>query len=307
MKSIRVLLDGLIDYAGLFPPAGLEMGQAVLNFAGYLSGGDSWVLGRFVIPVSRLDEFEKAAAPFLTGRSAGRPWRLTALSGGGLEADAHAIFEFNSRQERLGGRCAARIDTVEIKAACAGEIAGAVKSLHPSLQAYFEIPGSIDPAPFVAEIARAGARAKVRTGGMTPESIPLPEDLERFIRACSRAKVAFKATAGLHHALRSRRPLAADAAAQISTMHGFLNLFLAAAFIRSGLDPGPAVELLEEESAGAFRFSEEGVSWRDYRICADDLEITRRSLAVSFGSCSFEEPLEELKQLRLPPFSDESP
>src|SRR5919107_2892287 len=96
MSAIRTLLQGSIDYAGLFPPAELDMRTALENYARYFSGPSSWALGRFIVPVSRLGEFEVhwhqvALHPIDS------PWRVAALMGTNVEADVHAIDEFNRR------------------------------------------------------------------------------------------------------------------------------------------------------------------------------------------------------------------
>jgi hypothetical protein len=82
-------------------------------------------------------------------------------------------------------------------------------------------------------------------------------------------------------------------------MLGFLNLFLAAAFLRAGMEEPEAAQVLEEESPLAFQFDASGVSWRKHRISQGALDGARRDLIVSFGSCSFTEPLEELEALNL--------
>src|SRR5579862_3638410 len=75
-RPIRTLLTELIDYAGLFPPAGLDMAAAVRNYASWLSGDYSWMLGRFIVPAARVDEFERAASPYFGG---GREWKVAVL------------------------------------------------------------------------------------------------------------------------------------------------------------------------------------------------------------------------------------
>ena len=71
--------------------------------------------------------------------------------------------------------------------------------LPEGVTAYFELPIDADPAP----LAGGRGRAKVRTGGLTPEAFPAPADLARFLYRCAKARVPFKATAGLHHPIRS--------------------------------------------------------------------------------------------------------
>ena len=65
MHSIQTLMDGLIDYAGLFPPADLEMEPTVRNFAEYRSGANDWMLSRLIVPVGQLEEFERCAGELL--------------------------------------------------------------------------------------------------------------------------------------------------------------------------------------------------------------------------------------------------
>ena len=73
--SLHILLNSLIDYAGLFPPSGLDMAKAVANYAGYRQSPHCWALGRFIVPSARLQEFEQH---FVPGR---HPWHLSALIG----------------------------------------------------------------------------------------------------------------------------------------------------------------------------------------------------------------------------------
>jgi len=82
-------------------------------------------------------------------------------------------------------------------------------------------------------------------------------------------------------------------------MHGFLNLFLAAAFVRAGLEAGAAVQLLEEQSAAALQFDSEGIQWGAHRLGWQQIAVARRDFSVSFGSCSFTEPIDDLRSLGL--------
>jgi hypothetical protein len=96
MDALHLLLHDAIDYAGLFPPAGLDMGPAVRNYAAYRAGADAWALGRFIVPAVRLGELEDAAAPLLP-RDSADPWRLGVLLGNELERELNALAEFNRR------------------------------------------------------------------------------------------------------------------------------------------------------------------------------------------------------------------
>jgi hypothetical protein len=298
MDAIHILLQDSIDYAGLFPPAGLDMPAAVANYARYVSGPDSWALGRFVLPIERIGEFEAAARPYLSIESGHAPWQLSALVGANLQADLAAVARFNSGSSAESVP-PVLIDSLELKASSSSAAEDSTHILPPHLQAYIEIPIGGDPSGLIRPIARAGRRAKVRTGGITADAFPTSSDLIRFMAVCLRAGVPFKATAGLHHPVRAEYNLTYAADSPRGLMFGFLNLFLAAAFLQAGLDEEIAERLLEERSLEAFQINEQSAQWREHRLTLGDLRRARRQGLVSFGSCSFTEPLEALQALGL--------
>ena len=262
MSPLHALLENLIDYAGLFPPSALPMARAVENYQRYQQSAEAWMLGRFVVPVSRLDEFEAT----LTG-----PAPLTsALMGTDLDADLARI-----------ARCPFPIDTIEMKAADAAQIESAMSRVPRHLTTYIEIAD----VALIPVIQAAGARAKIRTGGVTPEAFPPAAHIARFLEGCAANNTPFKATAGLHHPLRCYRPLTYSADGPSGWMYGFLNVFIAAAVARKG--EGPLEPVLMEET------------FDEHRLTIDDFVTTRREFAISFGSCSFEEPIADLRELGL--------
>lgn len=299
MESVRALMSGVVDYAGLFPPAKLDMATAVRNYAGYLAGPHAWMLGRFIVPVARLDEFEHAGVDFLGG--AEQPWLLSVLAGEDLEADLRRIEEFNESHARSDPP-AALIDAVEIKATGSATVDRAIDLVPDHVFPFFEIATDPDPRGLIASLSGAGAAAKARTGGITPEAIPDAAALARFIVACAGAEVPFKATAGLHHALRGDYALTYDRGSATAEMHGFLNVLLGAgaAFVGRCAEEEVAA-VLAERAPGAFVFREEGVSAHGHRLLLEHIAATREAFALSFGSCSFVEPLEELQSLNLLP------
>src|SRR5579875_3227923 len=125
------------------------------------------------------------------------------------------------------------------------------------------------------EVAARGVRAKVRCGG---EQVPTVEELAAFVRGCRERGIVFKATAGLHHAY----PTAAGE-------HGFLNLLAAAVF-------GDEEEALAARP-GAFELDAESFRWDGREAPPGTLADVRATLFHSIGSCSFFEPVEELRQL----------
>lgn len=285
--ALRALLAERIDYAGLFPPAALPMADAVANFAAYRESADAWALARFVLPVVRLEEFEAVAAPHLRGA----PWRIAVLA---QLTDADAIRAFNGR---MTGR--ALIDTVESQAATVDEV-DALAPLASLATTYVEFSIREDPAPLVAAVAAHGLRAKVRTGGVTAASFPLASEVARFLVACVQHRMILKATAGLHHPLRGEYALTYDAHSARATMFGFLNLFVAASFARQGMDAAELARVLDEREPGAFHVTDDHMTWRGHTLGATALAHDRDHFAVSFGSCSFREPLDDLSALSFP-------
>jgi hypothetical protein len=288
--ALRTLLTGAIDYAGLFPPAALPMRDAVRNYASYLDSTDAWALGRFVVPVARLAEFHASAATVLPRPES--PWRLSALAGPAGAGDWTAVESFAGKN--------AIADALELRVNSPDDVRAAAARLPKELDVFYEIPIADDPGQLVAAIARAAGNAKVRTGGVTADAFPRTADLARFIVTCAHAAVPFKATAGLHHPLRGTYRLTYDADSPPGEMFGFVNVLLAAAFARAGLAASDVAELLEERTPTAFRFLSDGVGWRGHGVSMNALVETRAALALSFGSCSFTEPIEELEALGLP-------
>lgn len=286
--SLRALMSGLIDYAGLFPPAALDMQTAVANYARYLGGPDAWALGRFVLPVARFGEFESA----MSAVRPVEPWGISALLSTSYETELSEIDRFNQRNQQR-----AVVDTVEARAATLDEICHVRALLRGSITSYFEIPPE-KAAELLPTIKALHARAKIRTGGVTADAIPSAETVARFLIECARQEVAFKATAGLHHPVRCVKPLTYDFVATFGLMHGFLNVFLAATMGKKGASVAELTNLLEDDDATHFRFDDDAARWRNDALAADDIRETRQNSAISFGSCSFEEPFEDLADLR---------
>ncbi len=151
----------------------------------------------------------------------------------------------------------------------------------------------------MASIADAGARAKIRTGGLTAEVFPSAADCARFIATCAEREVPFKATAGLHHPMRGVFPLTYADDAPRGVMFGFLNVFIAGAFARNGMPAKEIEQLLVEKDAQRFEFGDASLTWREHALTVADIEATRSSFAISFGSCSFREPIDDLTHLGL--------
>lgn len=287
--SLRALLSDLIDYAGLFPPAALPMQQAVENYERYLAGPDAWALARFVLPVSRFAEFETAMDQI----EPIEPWGISALLGTSPIADLAEIDRFN---ERNRGR--AIVDAVEVKSSTSHDIAHIRANVRGAITCYFEIaPAKANE--LLPTIGAVHSRAKIRTGGVTTDAFPSVDLVAQFIFNSSWSGVAFKATAGLHHPLRCIKPLTYEPNAVAGTMHGFLNVFMAAAWSQHGGTSADVCRLLAEAEGDRFRFTDSGAEWREFKVTTEQIAAARHNFAISFGSCSFEEPLADLRELNL--------
>ncbi len=292
-ESIRALLAEIIDYAGLFPPSQVSMSEAVSNYATYKNSEYSWMLGRFVVPVLRLEEFTASAKEFFNCDK--EVWKLSVLASEDIYETVRKIESFNTAFTPH-----AICDALEVKANTGKLIKKIAASIPSQLKTYFEIPIDENLADSVSTLANCGQRAKIRAGGVTVDAFPTAEEIVRFMQTCLAANVPFKATAGLHHPLRCKKPLTYEKDAASGTMHGFLNVFLAAGFLLRGCEPSLINELLEDESAQNFTFDESGISWRqEYSLSVAQLKNLRQRNIISFGSCSFDEPIADLISLNL--------
>lgn len=307
-RSIRTLMTDLIDYAGLFPPARLTMPAAVEEYARHRRGEHEWMLGRFICPVSRLEEFGAHAAALMPGTFAtsgyrehaevASPWGIAAIVDGALDDDLDRVYRFNRRHSKEDHGLA-RIDVLEIKAPEPSFIDEALDVIPEDVFPFFEFPPPEklpegDCRGFVAALAGNNSGAKLRMGGLTPDTFPTCEYVAKFLRACVDADVPFKATAGLHHPVRH------FSHAVKSEMHGFFNLFITAGLMESArLDERQAVEALRDQEGGHFLFNDDTVGWKEHRITVAQLAKSREAFALSYGSCSFDEPIQDLKEMGL--------
>ena len=295
--SLRALMEHTIDYAGLFPPAGLDMRQTVRNYAAYLVHPCSWALSRLVVPVSRLVELDGEVASLQAAGGRAHRWLLSVLVGEDWQTDLGRVLAFG---DGLTARGVFMIDALEIKTPRdLDEIAHIKKVMPKGATAFFEIPIDSDPKELVAALGVARVSAKARTGGVEESMFPATHEVARFMECCRRSHVAFKLTAGLHHPSRSEYRLTYEPDSATGTMHGFLNVLIAAGLMFAGSDEQDVLAVLEESSADAFIFGDEFVSWRSRQLRMDQIEAARKRFAISFGSCSFEEPIEDLKGIRL--------
>ena len=278
--AIDALLAGLIDYAGLYPPASLDMPRAVANYLAYRSGRHSSMLGRFIVDIRRIDELRAAAGDHIGNL------RLSVI----VPPNADGACLAALLEEGL------RIESAETKPLDVRTSDPAGQNFPAQLETYIECPMDMLNAESLEPLAGSRARVKLRMGGVVPEAFPSPEAVARTLEALERHKLAFKATAGLHHPIRSCHRLTYAADSPTGIMHGFVNLLCSTALIHSGGSATEAVQILEEQDPAAWALSAHALSWRSRRWTTAQLCETRRRF-VSFGSCSFEEPIRDLEAM----------
>jgi hypothetical protein len=319
--SLQALLRGIVDYAGLFPPARLPLREAIHNYAEYLTESEAWLLGRFICPAAKLPELEPFAQTLFS------PPRLLPLSvlGTGGTTSAEFLANLGSDLENLSsflqrqhGRASADVYEVKLPedavfdesgqalATLLQQSAAHIRQYHrDGMKLFFEVvTDQNEPAPLTRTIqvlqrfntARGPAQPawgfKLRCGGLAAAAFPSTQLVATAIVECLRQQVPFKATAGLHHPLRHF-----DNGVH-THMHGFINVFGGAALAAvHGWDAATLQEVLGDEDASHFRLEGERFAWRNYSAGSAEIASLRNGLLTSFGSCSFDEPRADLRAL----------
>lgn len=282
--AVGALLDELIDDAGLFPPAQLPMGDALAAHRRTRLAPHHRILARFICAASRLDELSAALGADSDG------FRLTLLVDAGPEESAvEAAVE--ASLDHLW-----QLEVVEARFG-PGEAVGATLHAHLGDAAIFlEVPiagadvGTATKA--IDEIAEAGAGLKVRCGGAAAAMFPTPHELADAIVTARAAGVMLKCTAGLHHPFRHLDP------ADGFVHHGFVNLAVAAVLCHSrGLDAATVARILATDDPGAFHLDADRVGWLDIEATEVEVASARNAFFVGYGSCSIDEPVEDLVAL----------
>jgi hypothetical protein len=309
--SVRALLTGIIDYAGLFPPAKLPMDAAIENYDQYRKGAASWMLGQFVCPVGRLDELSPLLEKVFP---AGPPLGLTVIGRRSdsehevlqaIRADSELITSFCVRNQPCVKMAGYEVRLPEDAVGC-WETRPPLGLWAPMMSSdsacFLEIPFSKnwrrDLKVLTQVLANSGKPGglKVRCGGPAPQDFPSPGQLAGAVVCCRDCNLPLKATAGLHHALGYF-----DKDVGVKA-HGFLNVCAATVLASAAaLDEERVRPIIEDEQAGDFAFDDGGFRWKDLSATTDQIRAARRNLFVSFGSCSFDEPREELERLGLLP------
>jgi hypothetical protein len=315
--SLRALLGGVVDYAGLFPPAQLTLDQAIRNYARYRTEPEEWMVGRFVCPAARLPELTPYCADLFRS---GPPLAISALGRGGnstseflagLRADTEVIAEFQQQQSgrvsvdvlevHLPAEISESEDSERIKSALSGTTDLFESNGLSTMTAFFEAPPAKLPVlvSALAKDARSETKQrppgfKLRCGGVEASAFPSPRMVAFSIAQCCAGDIPLKFTAGLHHPLRHFDP-------DLKTpIHGFLNLFVAGVLTRARrLNASQTREIVEDENTEDFVFEQDSLHWKDLRASVPAILAARQQCVLSFGSCSFDEPRADLRAMGL--------
>ncbi len=316
--GLRAFMSELIDYAGLFPPAKLPLPDAFTDFNRYRTESDQWMLSRFIIPARRLADL---TALGLGDVNSNQPIRFSILGTGGNDTDAFhaalsgdvtAVTQFREAhgaavaldvyEVKLPLDALTNIDSIQKLLSKAGKLLNAAGLTMP----FYEVPRNADWMGQVTTVAQAiaayidsadhPAGFKLRCGGVEAAQFPSPAQVAHAIIACRDARVRLKATAGLHHPVRHYSD-------DVQTrMHGFLNVFGAGILAQvHDLNADEVEDIISDEDPAHFIFDEVGFTWRNLTATVEQVQAARDKAVLSYGSCSFDEPRDDLQALGLLP------
>jgi hypothetical protein len=297
IPDARVAMFGrLIDYAGLYPPASRDMNGAVAGYRAARASPAGWIANRFLCPASRLEDL--AGELVATMQAGEEPWPIAVTFDLDAAAGAAAAAAFHAEMTP-----AATVDLAEAPippASDAQTIAGlftAATSINDTVIPFLEVPrdgaitATIDAIATVVSEAKRPGGAKLRCGGLGTDAFPSTHEVAEFIIACTEAGLAFKTTAGLHHPIRHHDE-------ELDVMrHGFLNLLAAAIAARAGAGMLTVEAIIADTDPDAFDVDFGGVTWGGERVGPQAVDETRRLGFVAYGSCEFDEPVDDLAKL----------
>jgi len=295
-EAVSHFMTELIDYAGLFPPAALPLPEAISNFHAYIHDSDSWMLGPFVIPASRLSELKPYKALF----NDKYPLRLSVIftKFEEIETEMEAILHFLETYKTAG-----TIQAIEfpLPTLVNYSFLENLEKQTGSYPIYCEMKGTndqflntLDTIHSINQKSLKRIGIKMRMGGITANLFPTVNQASFVIHECQKRELPLKFTAGLHHPIRQYRT-------EVKTrMHGFVNVFTASimAYSRS-VNTATIQAILHDEDPTNFSFTTDSLSWRDLTVSSAEIIKARSFFAASYGSCSFNEPREELGELTI--------
>jgi hypothetical protein len=299
VDSLRALLAHSIDYAGMFPPCSLGLEAALKNEAEYVRSPDAWMLGAFVLFTEQFDATKQLLSQF----DAQHPLRVAALGPKTASTDAflEALDDAEAAIRSLSRHNVDLISISHLEMFLPHDVDATslqeARSILGDLPVFWEAPPDRAEqtiallAGFNSDADLATFGYKLRTGGVTADAFPTSMQIAQALVTPATHQLPIKFTAGLHHPMRQYRE-------EVQTkMHGFLNVLGAAALAAEHRwDTNQTAMMLEDENVESFSFTDDFFAWREWRIDTKRLQYRRR-FVVSFGSCSFDEPREDLRAL----------
>jgi hypothetical protein len=297
--SLQALLAHSIDYAGMFPPCSLALEPALQNQAKYVRSPENWMLGAFVLPVDKFG----AARQLLSQFDPLHPLRVAAL--GPKIGNAGAFIQtFEEADEAIRSLSGYNVDLVSVghlemllPHGVNLAVLREAKSIVGDLPVFWEAPPdrAEETIALLAEHNSDEDTAtfgyKLRSGGVTADAFPTSAHIAAALVTPATHQVPIKFTAGLHHPIRQFRDEVK------AKMHGFLNVLGAAVLAAEHRwDARQATIMLEDENPDSFSFAPDFFAWREWTVDIERLKY-RRKFVASFGSCSFDEPCEDLRAL----------
>lgn len=250
------------------------------------------MLGRFVLPASQLNEFA-ALLPTVPYNQ----WSLSVVMSGNLQA---ANLQAAIAQVQSFNHDQITIEALEFPPLTPMAIGQMLPLLPAGVETFFEVSYNHDLSDYLKVLQPSQAAAKIRTGGITANAFPSAAQLCQIILALATAKIPFKATAGLHHPLPANHPLTDESDSDSTWMHGFLNVATLAALAFKQIVPlADALEILQTPSLDRIQCNSDRITWKTYQLNHADITLARRHCFRSFGSCSFQTPIADLKELKL--------
>ncbi|MFC4854767.1 hypothetical protein [Actinophytocola glycyrrhizae] len=278
-RDVPSLLARLIDDAALFPPGNATMPDAVrLHLAGR-TGEHADLVGLFLCPASRLPELITE----LIKVKPARPVELSLVIDTGLGGVPKALSIVESRAELLALRMVempAPTDVDEVWLERVSEFVpeDVIRVIEPRR-------GGVGWLDGIQRVIEHGSWPKLRCGGLSAENFPAVAEVAEFLDVINSGGASFKATAGLHNAVRHT---AEDTG---FTHHGFLNLLIATGRLLAGGDTDSVRSALESTDGKAL--AEEAQNMTEHEA------LSVRGVFASYGSCSLTDPVTDLEELGL--------
>lgn len=324
-NSLKQLLTHLIDYAGLFPPASLQLPEAYKGFVKYVNESDEWILSKFICPAKQLSALSELIkndtenSNFFSVSVLGRSGSNTEefIKGTAEDVALMAHFLQSTKNKYLTDAFELKFpedlvfeNNIDAMYEVMKSTASILKeNIAFPVKIFFELPLKNDWKSSVNNFASALKKHneffgqdenfprsgfKLRTGGVEAAAFPSPEQIAYVINKCYENQVPLKFTAGLHHPIRHYNE-------SVKTkMHGFLNVFGAGVLLYGNdLFEEDLINILSDEDAENFKFDENYFKWKEFKSPIKVIENARKNFVISYGSCSFDEPREDLIKLHL--------